>query len=755
MKLSGQLNFAKRYIGIISALTVFVVIVSGVGVYNYVNGTKLAENSAVLNTIGQEKTLSQKISKDILLIQQEFLSDEKFNKVLFEELLSNKKSFQQLLEALEKGGTVSGLDTTTKFKVESLKDLYESDLSEISKAWSPLSAQIDVLAKLYNEEIKPKDKQPVGGLLVARKSRTYVITDSNEVLPNDTLGANATLNVLAKSLNSEEETLKATISADLQETTRILKNNNLQLLSSIDKLNDKLNKSLANQKEKSEQVQIGTFGVTLVAFFFLLFFFFGRLVKSDSLSFKEHKEKVAILEHVREGLFLMNENWIIEQKGSNVLSEILGREINLPISFLEIIEPMIDEKTAKNAKEFVKILFTKNVKESMITSLNPLKLVEITKKGKVNGDILHKKQFLSINFNKIKNGSGKVTKILVTILDSTEQKKLEEKLKEEKIKSASQFDFLLRIIQSKDKGAFIDFFKNLQLVISNQNESLKTTKTEEVHLINILNTIQREIHTLKAEAGILDLSVFQTMLHDFEEKLNGIKKKRPINSSDLHIISFYHKEILEKTVGIITAIESSYQGKNTIEHLETPSKILENDLKTLVKNNTEKLNKNAQVVVKLNSFELLNKSQKDSLRSILIHMVNNAIAHGVETPEVRSLSNKPNLSVINVYDEIIYDGVNKKISFHVVDDGAGINFDKIKVKALAMGLDVGKAEPQDLINYIFMPNFSTSESVDNVSGRGIGMDFVKTEVEKLGGKIKLKFLAGSYTDFYFSINLNN
>lgn len=757
---STRVNFIKRYVGIISALTVFVAVVSSVGFYNYKNGVKLAEDSAVLNAIGQEKTLSQKISKDILLIDQEFASDENFNKGLFEELLANKKSFQDLLSALEKGGTVSTTDSKNTFRVESLSALYGNDLSEITKAWSPLSAQIDSLSKLFNEQIKSNKDGAKESLLVTRKSRTFVLTDQNETLPNDTLLAGVT-QVPELLVNPEQSTLKTSIKSDLQETTRILKNNNLVLLSSIDSLNEKLNKALADQKDKSEQIQVVTFAITLVLFLLLLFVFFGRLIKSDTISFKEQTEKSAILENVREGLFLMNENWIIEQKGSAVLSEILDKEITPPMSFLEVIEPMIDEKTAKNAKEFVNILFTKDVKESMIATLNPLKLVELNKQigASTNPNNLQRKQFLSINFNKIKDDSGKVSKILVTILDSTEQKKLEEKLKEEKVKSSSQFDFLLKIIQSQNKGDVINFFKNLQEIVCTQNETLKTAKADEVYLINVLNVIQREIHTLKSEAAILDLTVFQTMLHDFEEKLNEIKKKKPIKSEDLHIISFYHKDILEKTGGIISAIEDSSQGKSMMasagQAKDTQAKRIEDDLRILVKNNCDKLHKKAQLVVQLNSLDLLTASQTDSLRSILMHMVNNSVAHGIETPEARVASNKHPLGIIKIYDEVVSDGIKKKINFCVVDDGKGIDFNKIRNKAIDMGIDAQNATPQELLMYIFMPNFSTNEKLDTVSGRGIGMDFVKTEVEKMGGRIGLKLRSGIYTEFHFSIPLND
>lgn len=752
----GKLSFIKRYLGMIAAMAIFLLIVIGVGVYTYFNGVRLAENSVVLNAIGQQKTLSQKISKDMLLIQQEFASDEKFNKRLFEELLRNKASFQNLLEVLQNGGTVVNTDDTTALRVESIKELYNSDLLAISKSWSPLNAQIDALATLYTSQIKSKAEDSVDSLLVSRKNRTFIISAQNETLPNDLLGSGVDKET-TRMVNLEQNILKDQINAELQETTRILKNNNLPLLFSIDGLNSKLNKLMAEDKNNAEKIQVIGFGVTILVFLILLVFFFAKLIKSDLLSYRDQKEKSAILENVREGLFLMNENWIIEKEGSAVLSEILGKKIVPPMSFFEIMEPLIDEKTSRNAKEFVKILFTKDVKESMIASLNPLKLVEVVKSSD-NQTAVQKKQFLSINFNKIKDESGKVIRILVTILDSTEQKKLEEKLKEEKLKSSSQFDFLLKIIQSKDKGAVIEFFKNLQETIFAQNESLKTSEAGEGFLITMLNKIQREIHTLKSEAAVIDLVVFQNMLHDFEEKLNEIKKKKPIRAEDLHIISFYHKDILEKTGGIIEAIEGSNQGLSIVDTTtnikETVAKRIESDLKVLVKNNSKKLNKNSLLVTDITNLEMLEEKQKDSVRSVLLHMVNNSVAHGIEIEAIRVAANKHPLGTIKIYDEIITEGSVKKLAFHVVDDGAGINFNRIRERALELGLNAQQASPAELLGYIFMPNFSTNKDVDTVSGRGIGMDFVKTEVEKMGGKIGVKLRPGSYTEFTFTVPIN-
>lgn len=753
MKKFNQLSFIKRYVGTISALTVFVAFVIGMGIFNYQNNIKLAENSNVLNAIGQEKTLSQKISKDILLIQQEFTTDEKFNASLFSELLKNKQAFQNLISVLHKGGNFQ-TDNNENIEVKSISDSYDKDLQDILTAWAPLSSQIDALSNLYNQ-IKSKGENSVDSLLVARKNRTFVISDSNETLPNDLIG-NDNLQLTDRAINPEQNDLKNALNSDLQETTRILKNNNLSLLNSIEGLNEKLNNNMLQQKKKVEQIQFIAAGITALFFLLIIFFFFGRLIKADLKSFREQKEKIAILENVREGLFLMNEDWLIEQNGSNALSEILGFKVEVPTSFWDILAPMVDEKTAKNAKEFVKILFTKDVKEAMIASLNPLRMIEVLKTQNMSETILQKKKFLSINFNKIKDENGKVSKLLVTILDSTEQRKLEEKLKEEKYKSASQFDFLLKVIQSKNKSAFFNFFTTLKETIHIQNDELKTTGLGEINLINVLNKIQREIHTLKSEAGLLELSVFQSMLHDFEEKIIEIKKKKPIKAEDLHIMSFYHKDILEKTEGILQAIEQSENELSPIEKksVDAYDLNLEQDLKKIIRLNSEKLNKKANCSIQLNSLNLLNNTQQDKLRSILIHLVNNSIAHGIENSEQRNLKNKYPIGNIQIFNQVFSEGFNKKMDIHVVDDGAGIDFNKIKTKAMELGYNVENATSQELLKFIFLPNFTTKDKADEISGHGIGMDYVKKEVENLGGKISIKLRPGNYTDFYFSIPFN-
>lgn len=116
------------------------------------------------------------------------------------------------------------------------------------------------------------------------------------------------------------------------------------------------------------------------------------------------------------------------------------------------------------------------------------------------------------------------------------------------------------------------------------------------------------------------------------------------------------------------------------------------------------------------------------------HMLRNAVAHGVETPEIREQMQKAAVGTIQI--ELRHEGNDVSITFS--DDGAGLNEERILSKALSLGLvtpdqALSSAELQGLI---FMPGFSTAEQVTELSGRGIGMDVVRSEVQALGGRIE-------------------
>ncbi len=149
----------------------------------------------------------------------------------------------------------------------------------------------------------------------------------------------------------------------------------------------------------------------------------------------------------------------------------------------------------------------------------------------------------------------------------------------------------------------------------------------------------------------------------------------------------------------------------------------------------------------------LDRQVLELIRDPLTHMVRNACDHGVEMPAERRGAGKPETGAItlNAYHE------GGHIIIEVTDDGKGLSVEKIKAKALALGVateaDLEMMSDQAVQQFIMRAGFSTAANVTSVSGRGVGMDVVKTNIEKIGGTIELKSVQGRGTSFVIKIPL--
>ena len=170
----------------------------------------------------------------------------------------------------------------------------------------------------------------------------------------------------------------------------------------------------------------------------------------------------------------------------------------------------------------------------------------------------------------------------------------------------------------------------------------------------------------------------------------------------------------------------------------------------LVRDLSAKAGKKIQLVLSGEETEL-DKTVIESIGDPLTHLVRNSADHGLETPEERLDNNKPELGTIRL--NAFHEGGN--ICITVEDDGRGLNRDKILAKAVKQGLIAENETPPDdqIWPLIFKPGFSTAEKVTDVSGRGVGMDVVKRNIEGLGGTVKIKTALGKGTVFTLKLPL--
>lgn len=149
----------------------------------------------------------------------------------------------------------------------------------------------------------------------------------------------------------------------------------------------------------------------------------------------------------------------------------------------------------------------------------------------------------------------------------------------------------------------------------------------------------------------------------------------------------------------------------------------------------------------------LDKQVIESIGDPLLHMIRNSCDHGVETPEVRLAKGKPRMGTVllSAYHE------GNHVVIEIKDDGAGMDPDKLKRKAMEKGVitldEANNMDDKQAFGLIFKAGFSTAEKITNISGRGVGMDVVRTNIEKLNGIITIDSKINEGSTFYLKLPL--
>jgi two-component system chemotaxis sensor kinase CheA len=149
----------------------------------------------------------------------------------------------------------------------------------------------------------------------------------------------------------------------------------------------------------------------------------------------------------------------------------------------------------------------------------------------------------------------------------------------------------------------------------------------------------------------------------------------------------------------------------------------------------------------------VDKTMIEDLADPLIHLIRNAVDHGVEMPEERQAAGKPVKSLVRL--EARQEGDH--IVLIIADDGKGMSAERIRAKAIEKGLiseeEANTLDERQSLNLIFLPGFSTKAQISDVSGRGVGMDVVKTNIQKLNGSIDIRSEPGKGSVFIISLPL--
>ncbi len=310
-----------------------------------------------------------------------------------------------------------------------------------------------------------------------------------------------------------------------------------------------------------------------------------------------------------------------------------------------------------------------------------------------------------------------------------------ENTKEEIIKSLDLISELKAVhVKEIDSDILEAYYQNIDLEHSETEHSTGThTEGKEA------NYLKKTGKTLRVDIGRLDklmnlvseLIIIKTRLEDFDESSDNQKRKEAVEYLE-RITSSLHDAVMKVRM---VPIENVFNRFPRVVH----------DL-------SRELSKKINLSIEGAETEL-DRTIIDEIGDPLIHLIRNAIDHGLESPKERISLGKSEEGTIKI--KAYHDGNN--VVIEVTDDGRGIDLDKVLKKALQIGLtdevQARKLNDSDIAQFLFHPGFSTKNEVTDVSGRGVGLDVVKTKIEALGGSVEIKTKEGAETTFLIRLPL--
>ncbi|MEK6706480.1 MAG: ATP-binding protein [Bdellovibrionota bacterium] len=375
-------------------------------------------------------------------------------------------------------------------------------------------------------------------------------------------------------------------------------------------------------------------------------------------------------------------------------------------------------------------------------------------------------RYIGFDYRPIRDQSGHIKRLIIIATDKTTERILEQKA----LHDARTAKMILSIVQNRS-----DFISNFIPEIRKIIKEIQNELGSEATKFNI-DSIFRKIHTIKGTAAFYYIESIETIAASIEWLLSSIRasvKESLIAhahqlKAEVAKLEQEFESFLNKHCGIVGDLTSGGERSVRVSEIMNIGEVLRKMLgpeSELLRKYTEsfllepihhlftKYGFTVQKIAGMQAKEVrltidespirIYRNHYVSLTNAMVHVFRNAVDHGLETPIERKASGKPLEGTIRVFftTNMAASG-QQMLDIHVSDDGRGIDPAVISAKAIekkvVTGTQISRMATDEIIQLVFKPGFSTREEVTSVSGHGVGLDAVKTEAERLGGKAWIK-----------------
>jgi two-component system chemotaxis sensor kinase CheA len=496
----------------------------------------------------------------------------------------------------------------------------------------------------------------------------------------------------------------------------------------------------ASRASVLRMVQTGGIVLALLNFAFILFKFLNRLRTSDAEIEAATEENRQILTSVREGLFLLTPDFHLGSQLSQSSHLLFDRKLAPGDDFFALLQPLVSAKALADARDYVALLFSPHVKEALVQGINPLAEVEASVRNRLGQEV---KRYLSFHFNRVHDG-GAVRHLLVTVQDISQRIDLEHRLHGERQRSQKEFAMLLAAIEA-DPALLRQFVAHAESNLLQVNDLLRGTgSANESALLKRLDQACRLVHAVKGDASTLGLDTLANQAHLFETELQRIRES---GGGDQGNALLALPMPLEDLLAKVTALKSLTRADRPAGDTGGSPDAVNEALGKLANGVAADSGKKVQAVVRMGSQGDLQPPARDLVREMAVQLVRNAVAHGIESPATRTASGKAPEGKVDV----ALTRADDEWTLSVKDDGAGLSAARIRQRLIDLGwytpLQLESLSERQIVGQIFKPGFSTAGSVGMHAGRGVGLDLVHANVQRLGGRMTLTSTPGKFTEF--------
>lgn len=683
-----KFGYWGKYREIIFAVALFLVLDLSVLVLNFYISYQISEDALAINLAGRQRMLSQRLTKSLLVAQAHINEELPIDDALAE-LKNTTALFDATLTAFDLGGKVAGGEgKSVQLAAITLPDGVDV-IAQAKLIWNPYLAMV---TPLLQEK-----------------------ASSNTLYQVDKL-------------------------------VHFALSNNLKLLDLMNRLTTTLQQSADAKANALRKILTTGIFLALLNFGFILFKFIRRLRENDKQIEIAQNETGEILATVKEGLFLLDEKLMIGSQFSASLSKMLGKPVAAGTNFKEILRAILPEHIFSNACDFIELLFSSHIKESLMGDLNPLNQVEVNVRNK-HGVL--EQRFLTFDFNRVMM-DGNAVHLLVTMFDVTTEVKLERALVDAKEEARIEMEGLLNLLKI-DPVLLSNFITQAELTMLEINDELRSVGGEinfrPLDYRRTVDAVFRRIHTFKGDTAMLGLEIFEVLAQKFEAVLSQLRNKPSIAGENLLALPFYLEEILQR-IGMVKNMIARLSAYHDAFAPAVNADVFAGNLERLAERIAYEHGKQVKLVTDLHLLGELPQQTRNELKEIIVQLLRNAVVHGIEIVDERLQMGKQASGNIHIALHTKADG---EFEFTLLDDGRGLVPADIKGALIRHGkyneAQLAEFSDKQILMKIFEPGFSTSLIADRHSGHGVGLDVVHKKTEQIGARLRIATQENAYTRF--------